>query len=101
MYYFRTMDCVGLISDIRFIIRIRIQNFGYPKFRIRIRIVKSTIRNVRISDFRISEISDIRNFGYPVLNTPGVRAAVVVFFVTTIGSTPTKQKQGGGGRRRQ
>ncbi|KAJ0443150.1 hypothetical protein HanRHA438_Chr16g0764241 [Helianthus annuus] len=56
--------CV-LISDIRFIIRIRIRNFGYPKvgypkFRIRIRIVKSTIRNVRISDFRISEISDIR-----------------------------------------
>ncbi|MFS8011977.1 hypothetical protein Hanom_Chr14g01315341 [Helianthus anomalus] len=51
--------CV-LISDIRFIIRIRIRNFGYPKvgypkFRIRIRIVKSTIRNVRIS-----EISDIR-----------------------------------------
>ncbi|MFS8011445.1 hypothetical protein Hanom_Chr14g01309201 [Helianthus anomalus] len=82
MYYFRTMDCVGLffsfeheffyllfgmlkfiffrILDIRFIIRIRIRNFGYPKvgylkFRIRIRIVKSTIRNVRIS-----EISDIR-----------------------------------------
>uniref|UniRef100_A0A251RQ86 Uncharacterized protein n=1 Tax=Helianthus annuus TaxID=4232 RepID=A0A251RQ86_HELAN len=53
------------VSDIRFIIRIRIRNFGYPKvgypkFRIRIRIVKSTIRNVRISDFRISEISDIR-----------------------------------------
>ncbi|KAF5787132.1 hypothetical protein HanXRQr2_Chr10g0449381 [Helianthus annuus] len=54
-----------VVSDIRFTIRIRIRNFGYPKvgypkFRIRIRIVKSTIRNVRISDFRISEISDIR-----------------------------------------
>ncbi|MFS7906240.1 hypothetical protein Hanom_Chr01g00056981 [Helianthus anomalus] len=49
-----------VVSDIRFIIRIRIRNFGYPifgypKFRIRIRIVKCTIRNVRIS-----EISDIR-----------------------------------------
>ncbi|MFS7902097.1 hypothetical protein Hanom_Chr01g00007241 [Helianthus anomalus] len=48
-----------IVSDIRFIIRIRIRNFGYPtfgypKFRIRIRIVKYTIRNVRISDFRIS-----------------------------------------------
>ncbi|MFS7984413.1 hypothetical protein Hanom_Chr11g00986141 [Helianthus anomalus] len=37
-----------MIMDIRFIIRIRIRNFGYPKFgypkfRIRIRIVKSTI----------------------------------------------------------
>ncbi|MFS7993083.1 hypothetical protein Hanom_Chr12g01089911 [Helianthus anomalus] len=78
MYYLRTMDCVvffehqifylqfGMlkkvlfcffsISDIRFTIRIRIRNFGYPtfvypKFRIRIWIVKSTIRNVRISGF--------------------------------------------------
>jgi len=42
-------------------IRIRIRTFGYPKFgypkfRIRIRIVKITIRN-----FRISENSGIRN----------------------------------------
>ncbi|MFS7949449.1 hypothetical protein Hanom_Chr06g00571701 [Helianthus anomalus] len=54
-----------IISDIRFTIRIRIRSFGYPnsgypKFRIRIRIVKSTIRNVRISEIRISEFSDIR-----------------------------------------
>ncbi|MFS7910325.1 hypothetical protein Hanom_Chr02g00104971 [Helianthus anomalus] len=69
MFLFRLLrQCFALFwtfSDIRFIIRIRIRNFGYPKvgypkFRIRIRIVKSTIRNVRISDFRISEISDIR-----------------------------------------
>ncbi|MFS7899968.1 hypothetical protein Hanom_Chr00s088144g01797571 [Helianthus anomalus] len=45
-------ESVSEISDI--------PKVGYPKFRIRIRIVKSTIRNVRISDFRISEISDIR-----------------------------------------
>ncbi|MFS8016281.1 hypothetical protein Hanom_Chr15g01366701 [Helianthus anomalus] len=48
IYFFR-------VSDIRFIIRIRIRNFGYLKFRIRIRIVKFTIRIVRIS-----EISNIR-----------------------------------------
>ncbi|KAL4554031.1 hypothetical protein LXL04_039857 [Taraxacum kok-saghyz] len=55
------------ISDIR--------KFGYPKFRIRIRIVIFSFRKFRISGFRISEfsdirISDIRIFEYPHMNSP-------------------------------
>ncbi|MFS7973373.1 hypothetical protein Hanom_Chr09g00855851 [Helianthus anomalus] len=65
--YFYFVRFFFRFRDIRFIIRIRIRNFGYPnfgypKFRIRIRIVKSNIR-----------IFGYPKFGYPVLNTPGCK----------------------------